>query len=78
MHDLNRRVQVNLHLNTVVSIDRCSTESENRGGSMMIEEEFSTVYPIQNKNKIRLPVDNSFVPQILKFGGNIEKTFLSA
>ena len=52
---------------------RCSTESENRGRSMMIEEEFITVYPIHNKNKIRLPVGNSFVPQILKFGGNIEK-----
>ena len=58
--------------------DRCSTESENRGESMMKEEGFIIVYPIHNKNKIRLPVDYSFVPQI-KFGGNIEKnTFLCA
>ena len=56
---------------------RCSNERRNRGGYMMVEE-FITVYPIHNKNKIRLPVDNSFVPQI-KFDGNIEKkTFLSA
>ena len=48
---------------------RCSTESENRGASMLIEEGFI----IHNENKIRLSVDYSFVPQIT-FGGNIEKT----
>ena len=39
---------------------------------MTIEVGFIIVYPIHNKKKIRLPVDNGFVPQI-KFGGHIEE-----